>query len=31
LNWLRHSNGRWSVERWGDISHLTRDATLDDF
>jgi len=31
LNWLRHSDGRWCVERWGDISHLTRDASLDDF
>jgi probable phosphoglycerate mutase len=31
LNWLRHHDGRWSVERWGDISHLTRDAALDDF
>lgn len=31
LNWLAHRNGRWSVERWGDIAHLTRDAALDDF
>jgi probable phosphoglycerate mutase len=31
LNWLRHSDGRWRIERWGDISHLTRDAALDDF
>jgi probable phosphoglycerate mutase len=31
LNWLRHANDRWTVDRWGDISHLTRDATLDDF
>jgi probable phosphoglycerate mutase len=22
---------RWSIERWGDIAHLTRDAALDDF
>ena len=31
LNWLRHEGGEWQIERWGDISHLTRDATLDDF
>jgi 2,3-bisphosphoglycerate-dependent phosphoglycerate mutase len=31
LNTVRYADGRWSVERWGDISHLTRDATLDDF
>lgn len=31
LNIVRCTNGRWSIERWGDISHLTRDATLDDF
>ena len=31
LNFVRHSRGAWSVERWGDISHLTRDAALDDF
>ncbi len=31
LNWLRYSGARWTVERWGDISHLTRDAALDDF
>ena len=31
LNWLRHSSAGWGIERWGDISHLTRDAALDDF
>jgi probable phosphoglycerate mutase len=31
LNWVRCAGGAWSVERWGDISHLTRDAALDDF
>jgi len=31
LNVVRCTDGRWSVERWGDISHLTRDAALDDF
>jgi probable phosphoglycerate mutase len=31
LNVLRCADARWSVERWGDISHLTRDAALDDF
>jgi hypothetical protein len=31
LNRVRHANGRWTMERWGDISHLTRDAALDDF
>ncbi len=31
LNTVRCTDARWSVERWGDISHLTRDATLDDF
>jgi probable phosphoglycerate mutase len=31
LNFVRHAHGAWSVERWGDISHLTRDAALDDF
>jgi 2,3-bisphosphoglycerate-dependent phosphoglycerate mutase len=23
--------GQWSITQWGDISHLTRDASLDDF
>lgn len=31
LNWLIWRDGRWTIERWGDISHLTRDAALDDF
>ena len=31
LNWVRFSAGAWALERWGDISHLTRDAALDDF
>jgi probable phosphoglycerate mutase len=31
LNWIRCVDGRWTLDRWGDISHLTRDAALDDF
>ena len=31
INVVRLTDARWSVERWGDISHLTRDAALDDF
>lgn len=31
LNFVRCEDGRWSIVRWGDISHLTRDAALDDF
>jgi len=31
LNWLRWADGRWAIDTWGDISHLTRDAALDDF
>jgi len=31
LNWIAFENGRWQLEKWGDISHLTRDAALDDF
>jgi len=31
LNAVRCIDGHWSIERWGDISHLTRDAALDDF
>jgi probable phosphoglycerate mutase len=31
INVVRHDGARWSLERWGDISHLTRDAALDDF
>ena len=31
LNWMRWDTARWALEAWGDISHLTRDATLDEF
>lgn len=31
LNWMRWEADRWHLEAWGDISHLTRDATLDEF
>lgn len=31
LNHIAHNNGVWSILKWGDISHLTRDAALDDF
>lgn len=31
LNLVRCEDGHWSMVRWGDISHLTRDAALDDF
>ena len=31
LNQVRREAGGWVLERWGDISHLTRDAALDDF
>lgn len=31
INRIRHEDGQWSIEKWGDISHLTRDAALDDF
>jgi 2,3-bisphosphoglycerate-dependent phosphoglycerate mutase len=31
LNWLRFAHGRWLLDQWSDISHLTRDAALDDF
>jgi probable phosphoglycerate mutase len=31
LNWVASQGGRWEIERWGDIAHLTRDAALDDF
>jgi 2,3-bisphosphoglycerate-dependent phosphoglycerate mutase len=32
VNEVSHeSGGAWDVLQWGDISHLTRDATLDDF
>ncbi len=26
LNWIAHDGNAWSVERWGDTSHLTGDA-----
>lgn len=31
INRIQHQHGRWRIEQWGDISHLTRDAALDDF
>lgn len=31
LNIVRQRAGKWLLETWGDISHLTRDAALDDF
>jgi probable phosphoglycerate mutase len=31
LNRVSLTNARWFIEDWGDISHLTRDAALDDF
>ncbi|HZP92183.1 MAG TPA: histidine phosphatase family protein [Burkholderiales bacterium] len=31
LNRLEHDGASWRVTSWGDISHLTRDAALDDF
>jgi probable phosphoglycerate mutase len=31
LNRLEHDGAAWRVTDWGDISHLTRDAALDDF
>jgi probable phosphoglycerate mutase len=31
LNTVRCTGAQWSLDRWGDISHLTRDAALDDF
>jgi 2,3-bisphosphoglycerate-dependent phosphoglycerate mutase len=31
VNRVACTDGVWSVLRWGDISHLTRDAALDDF
>ncbi|HTS53439.1 MAG TPA: histidine phosphatase family protein [Burkholderiales bacterium] len=31
LNVVHLDGARWSIARWGDISHLTRDAALDDF
>ena len=26
LNWISHDGNTWSIERWGDTSHLTGDA-----
>jgi len=31
FNAVRCTDALWLIERWGDISHLTRDAALDDF
>ena len=31
LNIIVCEDQRWSIARWGDITHLTRDAALDDF
>ena len=31
VNRVTCAGGEWSVLHWGDISHLTRDAALDDF
>jgi probable phosphoglycerate mutase len=31
INRVRREPGGWILESWGDISHLTRDAALDDF
>jgi probable phosphoglycerate mutase len=31
VNRIRREDGGWVLESWGDISHLTRDAALDDF
>jgi probable phosphoglycerate mutase len=31
INIVRNESGRWTMVLWGDISHLTRDAALDDF
>jgi probable phosphoglycerate mutase len=28
LNWIIHDGNAWSIERWGDTSHLT-DSVLD--
>lgn len=30
LNILGHRDGRWSIESWGDISHLPRELSMDD-
>ncbi len=31
VNRIAHDGSTWRVADWGDISHLTRDAALDDF
>jgi probable phosphoglycerate mutase len=31
VNRVEHDGAGWRVTAWGDISHLTRDAALDDF
>ena len=31
LNRVRRDEGGWAIEQWGDITHLTRDATRDEF
>lgn len=31
VNRIAYADGVWSVLHWGDISHLTRDAALDDY
>ncbi len=31
VNCLQYDGKAWQVSAWGDISHLTRDAALDDF
>ena len=31
VNLVHFDSALWSIEHWGDISHLTRDAALDDF
>jgi probable phosphoglycerate mutase len=31
VNRVEHDGAAWRVSDWGDISHLTRDAALDDF
>ncbi len=30
VNMLRHRNNLWTVESWGDVSHLPRELVLDD-
>lgn len=31
INRIEHDGSGWRIAGWGDISHLTRDAALDDF